>query len=49
MSGAWRQEQHPEVIREFFKLLAVCHTVIPEGPAEPSVIVYQVNGMIGHL
>eukprot|EP00873_Tetraselmis_striata_P034770 jgi/Tetstr1/455034/TSEL_041890.t1 len=28
--GAWRSEADPELICEFFRLLSVCHTVIPE-------------------
>ena len=31
MGGAWEQEARPDVIREFFRVLAVCHTVIPDG------------------
>ena len=35
MGGAWQHKTDAGVIREFLKLLAVCHTVIPEG-ARPS-------------
>ena len=31
MGGAWLQEGRPQVIKEFFRVLAVCHTVIPDG------------------
>lgn len=31
LGGAWRDEARPDVIREFFRVLAVCHTVIPDG------------------
>ena len=36
MGGAWEQEARPDVIREFFRVLAVCHTVIPDG--QPPVL-----------
>jgi hypothetical protein len=39
----WCREASPDVVREFMRLLAVCHTVIPEGIAEPSEIAYQVG------
>eukprot|EP01012_Entosiphon_sulcatum_P039111 TRINITY_DN5119_c0_g2_i1.p1 TRINITY_DN5119_c0_g2~~TRINITY_DN5119_c0_g2_i1.p1 ORF type:complete len:2092 (+),score=538.26 TRINITY_DN5119_c0_g2_i1:622-6897(+) len=33
LDGHWRREPHAAQIREFFSVLAVCHTVIPEmGP-----------------
>ena len=41
MNGAWRAEPNAGTIREFLKLLAVCHTVIPEGEPTPSGIKYQ--------
>ncbi|GLC46232.1 hypothetical protein PLESTM_001843200 [Pleodorina starrii] len=31
----------PEIIEMFFRLLAVCHTVIPEGPPDPATIKYE--------
>ena len=31
MGGAWQREARPAVLQEFFRVLAVCHTVIPEG------------------
>lgn len=31
LGGAWRNEARPDIIREFFRVLAVCHTVIPDG------------------
>jgi hypothetical protein len=34
----WFREQRPEVIRRFMEILAVCHTVIPEGDADPDRI-----------
>eukprot|EP00271_Cylindrocystis_brebissonii_P018675 TRINITY_DN5406_c0_g1_i1.p1 TRINITY_DN5406_c0_g1~~TRINITY_DN5406_c0_g1_i1.p1 ORF type:complete len:1348 (-),score=328.40 TRINITY_DN5406_c0_g1_i1:1253-5296(-) len=40
MRGAWRQEPHADVCKEFFRLLAVCHTVLPEGEETPEEIEY---------
>ena len=37
MGGAWRREARPELLREFFRALAVCHTVIPDGAPRRSV------------
>jgi phospholipid-transporting ATPase len=31
LGGAWRREARPDIVREFFRVLAVCHTVIPDG------------------
>jgi len=31
LGGAWRYEEHPDIVREFFRVLSVCHTVIPDG------------------
>ncbi|KAK9845741.1 hypothetical protein WJX81_001079 [Elliptochloris bilobata] len=39
--GAWQREARPALLREFFRVLAVCHTVIPDGPEEPDKIRYQ--------
>ena len=41
MGGAWQREAEAAVIREFLKLLAVCHTVIPEGTPQLATIKYQ--------
>ncbi|PKA49367.1 Phospholipid-transporting ATPase 3 [Apostasia shenzhenica] len=41
MSGAWRNERDPEICKEFFRCLAVCHTVLPEGDESPEKITYQ--------
>ena len=38
---AWRGCPDEEAVRRFFQLLAVCHTVIPEGEATPEGIKYQ--------
>ena len=31
LGGAWRGEARPDIVREFFRVLSVCHTVIPDG------------------
>ncbi|KAJ1687104.1 hypothetical protein LUZ63_018494 [Rhynchospora breviuscula] len=41
MRGAWRNEPNPDVFVEFFRCLAVCHTVLPEGEESPEKITYQ--------
>ncbi|KAK2994397.1 hypothetical protein RJ640_029512 [Escallonia rubra] len=41
MQGAWRNEPHPDMCKEFFRCLAICHTVLPEGEESPEKIRYQ--------
>ncbi|XP_066374945.1 phospholipid-transporting ATPase 3-like isoform X2 [Miscanthus floridulus] len=41
MRGAWRNEPNPEAFKEFFRCLAICHTVLPEGEETPEKISYQ--------
>ncbi|XP_004236954.1 putative phospholipid-transporting ATPase 9 [Solanum lycopersicum] len=41
MNGSWVHEPHLDVIQKFFRLLAVCHTVIPEVDEETSKISYE--------
>ncbi|KAK9116965.1 hypothetical protein Sjap_015912 [Stephania japonica] len=41
MQGAWRNEPNPEACKEFFRCLAICHTVLPEGDESPEKIKYQ--------
>lgn len=41
MAGAWRNERDPEICKEFFRCLAICHTVLPEGDESPEKITYQ--------
>ncbi|KAG6708401.1 hypothetical protein I3842_06G079200 [Carya illinoinensis] len=41
MRGAWRNEPNPDVCKEFFRCLAICHTVLPEGQESPEKITYQ--------
>lgn len=43
MHGRWQADPDAALIREFLRLLAVCHTVIPEGPPTPAEIKYQVH------
>jgi hypothetical protein len=31
MAGAWARQPNPQLAREFFRMLALCHTVIPDG------------------
>ena len=44
MGGAWEQEARPHVIKEFFRVLAVCHTVIPDG-APPFLLTLLLLGL----
>ncbi|KAK3027872.1 hypothetical protein RJ639_041506 [Escallonia herrerae] len=41
MHGAWRNEPYPDMCKEFFRCLAICHTVLPEGEESPEKIQYQ--------
>ncbi|KAL0732595.1 hypothetical protein Bca4012_008804 [Brassica carinata] len=41
MRGAWRNEPNPDLCKEFFRCLAICHTVLPEGDESPEKIFYQ--------
>ncbi|GFY88383.1 aminophospholipid ATPase 3 [Actinidia rufa] len=41
MQGAWRNEPNPDMCKEFFRCLAICHTVLPEGEETPEKIRYQ--------
>ncbi|CAM8938245.1 unnamed protein product [Rhodiola kirilowii] len=41
MQGAWRNEAYPDMCKEFFRCLAICHTVLPEGVETPDKITYQ--------
>lgn len=31
MAGRWAEQPNPHLAREFFRMLALCHTVIPDG------------------
>ena len=46
MDGAWEGEPNAEQIREFLKMLAVCHTVLPEGGETPQSIKYQARQLM---
>ncbi|CAN4124334.1 unnamed protein product [Withania somnifera] len=41
MRGAWRNEPNPDSCKEFFRCLAICHTVLAEGEETPEKIRYQ--------
>lgn len=41
LGGAWMREPHAKEIADFFRLLAVCHTVIPDGPDDTALIKYE--------
>ncbi|VVA94514.1 unnamed protein product [Arabis nemorensis] len=41
MNGNWVTETHANVIQKFFRLLAVCHTVIPEVDEDTEKISYE--------
>ncbi|KAJ8760979.1 hypothetical protein K2173_022017 [Erythroxylum novogranatense] len=41
MRGGWRNEADPELCKEFFRCLAICHTVLTEGDETPEKITYQ--------
>ncbi len=32
LNGAWAHTPKPHIAENFFRCLAVCHTVIPDGP-----------------
>lgn len=38
LTQGWYREERPEVVRRFMEVLAVCHTVIPEGDPDPAKI-----------
>ncbi|XVF44122.1 hypothetical protein PTKIN_Ptkin02bG0095200 [Pterospermum kingtungense] len=41
MRGAWRNEPNSDACKEFFRCLAICHTVLPESDESPEKIKYQ--------
>ncbi|OAY72665.1 putative phospholipid-transporting ATPase 9 [Ananas comosus] len=41
MDGNWIREPHADVIEKFFRLLAICHTCIPEIDEETRRITYE--------
>ncbi|KAH9288213.1 hypothetical protein KI387_032330, partial [Taxus chinensis] len=41
MGGAWRNEENPEICKEFFRCLSVCHSALPEGETTLEKINYQ--------
>ncbi|KAG2499397.1 hypothetical protein HYH03_002971 [Edaphochlamys debaryana] len=41
VGDAWFAAPDPQAVEMFFRLLAVCHTVIPDGPTTPAEIKYE--------
>ncbi|PON87956.1 P-type ATPase, subfamily IV [Trema orientale] len=41
MNGNWVNEPHADVIQNFFRLLAVCHTAVPEVDGDTRKITYE--------
>ncbi|KAG9133525.1 hypothetical protein Leryth_019437 [Lithospermum erythrorhizon] len=41
MDGKWANEPHSDIIQKFFRLLAVCHTVIPDVDEETGKVSYE--------
>ncbi|KAL3654359.1 putative phospholipid-transporting ATPase 9 [Castilleja foliolosa] len=41
MNGNWVNEEHADVIREFFRLLAICHTAIPDVDVNTGKVSYE--------
>ncbi|KAL9684673.1 hypothetical protein QQ045_022114 [Rhodiola kirilowii] len=41
MNGKWVNESNADVIQKFFRLLAICHTAIPEVDEETGKITYE--------
>ncbi|KAK9864093.1 hypothetical protein WJX84_000818 [Apatococcus fuscideae] len=41
LGGAWMKQQDPELIKQFCRILAVCHTAIPDGPDDPAHIKFE--------
>ncbi|XP_045833289.1 putative phospholipid-transporting ATPase 9 isoform X2 [Trifolium pratense] len=41
MNGNWVNEPHADVIEKFFRLLAVCHTAIPEADKDTGNVSYE--------
>ncbi|KAL6006940.1 putative phospholipid-transporting ATPase 9 [Asimina triloba] len=41
MNGKWVYETHPDVLQKFFRVLAVCHTAIPEVDDRTGKISYE--------
>ena len=48
MGEAWYSAKDPVTIEMFFRLLAVCHTVIPDGPTDEKSIKYEVSAEQPH-
>ena len=38
LGGGWMSQQDPELIKQFCRILAVCHTAIPDGEQASAVV-----------
>ncbi|KAL4653452.1 hypothetical protein ACB092_01G304400 [Castanea dentata] len=43
MNDQWLNEPHSDIIQKFFRVLAICHTVIPEKTEESGEIIYEAD------
>ncbi|KAH9617378.1 hypothetical protein KSS87_011968 [Heliosperma pusillum] len=43
VNGSWVNERHPDIIQLFFRVLAICHTAIPDVHEETGEISYEVE------
>ncbi|XP_073221222.1 probable phospholipid-transporting ATPase 8 isoform X2 [Cicer arietinum] len=41
MNGRWINEPHPDIIQKFFRVLAICHTALPDPDKESGEISYE--------
>ncbi|CAI8594500.1 unnamed protein product [Vicia faba] len=41
MNGLWIHEPHPDIIEKFFRVLAICHTAIPDVDKKSREILYE--------
>ncbi|KAK6913103.1 P-type ATPase, C-terminal [Dillenia turbinata] len=41
MNGQWVEESNSDLIQKFFRLLAICHTVVPDADKETEEISYE--------
>ncbi|KAL2484740.1 putative phospholipid-transporting ATPase 9 [Abeliophyllum distichum] len=41
MNGKWVNEPHSDVIQKFFRLLAICHTAIPDVDVDTGMVLYE--------
>lgn len=41
INGQWVKEPHPDIIQKFFRVLAICHTAIPDADKDSGEISYE--------